>query len=91
MRNLGVKNNLGQESVSLPPPSTVERPNVTDQPAAAPIVSPSLFHYPVAHEHDKRGHIASGETMQRIRARQMEPRTAVDCHVRTRRRSRLDG
>jgi hypothetical protein len=88
-----MKNNLGQESVSLPPRSTVERPNVTDQPAAAPIVSPSLFHFhhPDVREHDKRGHIASGEMLQRIRARQMEPRTAVDCHVRTRRRSRLDG
>lgn len=88
-----MKDHLGQESVSLPPRSTVERPNVTDQPAAAPIVSPSLFHYhyPQTHEHDQRGHIATGETMQRIRARQMEPRTAVDCHVRTRRRSRMDG
>ena len=88
-----MKNPLGQESVSLPSRSTVERPNVTDQPAAAPIVSPALFHYPhpAVHEHDKRGHIASGEMLQRIRARQTEPRTAVDCHVRTRRRSRLDG
>ncbi len=88
-----MKNHLGQESVSLPARSTVERPNVTDQPAPAPQLGPSLFHYPHpdVHEHDKRGHIATGEMLQRIRARQMEPRTAVDCHVRTRRRSRMDG
>ena len=37
-------------------------------------------------KHDKRADLAPGLAWQRLRARQMQPRTAVDSHVRTRRR-----
>ena len=36
--------------------------------------------------HDKRPDVAAGAAPQRTRARQMAPRTALDCHVRVPRR-----
>ena len=34
--------------------------------------------------------VATGEALQRVRARQTEARTAQDCHARTRRRPQAD-
>lgn len=42
-------------------------------------------------ENDRRPDMAQWSAPQRIHARQMEPRSAVDCHVRMRRRANTDG
>jgi len=45
------------------------------------------FHVPQwAVKHDKRADLAPGLAWQRLRARQMQPRTAVDSHIRVPRR-----
>lgn len=70
------------------PPNDTLRDDVIERPVPsrlgnAPQHRPHDFKI-----HDKRTDIATEESGERIRARQTEPRTAVDCHVRVWRRPR---
>ncbi|MBS0664410.1 MAG: hypothetical protein JSR48_14185 [Verrucomicrobia bacterium] len=70
------------------PPSETPRPDVT---VAMNRHSPRPT---AAHGyglHDRRRDIAHAEAGERIHARQVEPRTAADCHVRARRRPKVEG
>ncbi len=71
------------------PPSATPRTDVT---------APVSRHHPAraqpAHGiglHDRRRDIAHAEAGERIHARQVEPRTATDCHVRVPRRPKDEG
>jgi hypothetical protein len=83
-----MKNILGQGPVLVAPPDVTLRPNVMERPSSAHLNPPSVNPQHRPKEHDKRPDVATGEALQRVRARQTEARTAQDCHARTRRRPR---
>ena len=68
------------------PPSETPRPDVT-APVSRPRSQPA-HGYGL---HDRRTDIAHTESGERIHARQVEPRTATDCHVRVPRRPKVEG
>ncbi len=68
------------------PPSETPRPDVT-APVSRPRSQPA-HGYGL---HDRRADIAHTESGERIHARQVEPRTATDCHVRVPRRPKVEG
>ena len=85
-----MKNILGQGPVLVAPPDATLRPNVMERRSGAHLNDPARLVPSRAKEHDKRLTVATGEALQRVRARQTEARTAQDCHARTRRRPQAD-
>ncbi len=83
-----MKNILGQGPVIVVPPDAPPRANVQNQPSPIAAPEPARFHVPRQHDLDQRATVAAGERLQRVRSRLMQPRTAVDTHVRTPRRPR---
>jgi hypothetical protein len=80
-----MKNKTGQAAMTFvsPPAGT----QTTSERLAMAANSIPSFHVPEwARKHDKRADLAPGLEWQRLRARQMQPRTAIDSHVRVPRR-----
>lgn len=73
------------------PPDESWREDVMQRHAAAHATDVFLLRKHQTKEHDRRPDMAPWSAPQRIHARQMEPRSAVDCHVRMRRRANTDG
>ena len=69
-----------------PPPET-KGDTVKERRAAAHQADPLSHMRDPSARHDRRMEIAAGEAMHRVRARQVEPRTAEQCHDRVRRRA----
>lgn len=72
------------------PPAENWREDVM-QRHAAPAIDLFQLRTHQARETDRRPGWAPWSGPRRIHARQMEPRSAVDCHVRLRRRAHTDG
>ena len=75
----------------FPPPHELWRDDIMQRHAPAHATDAFLVRQHQTKEHDRRPDLAQWSAPQRIHARQMEPRTAVDCHVRIRRRANPDG
>lgn len=72
------------------PPGETMRDTVVERRFAAHRNDPTLhWQHPIG-EHDRRPEVAAQGALEKFRARQMELRTAEQCHVRTRRRSPLE-
>ena len=68
-------------------PDETWREDVMQRHASAHATDLFLLRKHQTKEHDRRPDMAQWSAPQRIHARQMEPRTAQDCHVRIRRRA----
>jgi hypothetical protein len=73
------------------PPSETMRDTLMERRSAAHLSDPAKFFHEPAGGHDGRRAVAASGALQRVRARQTEPRTAELCHVRIRRRQLTDG
>ena len=72
------------------PPGETMRDTVVELRFAAHRNDPTLRWQHQIGEHDRRPEVATAAALEKARARQMEPRTADQCHVRTRRRPPIE-
>ena len=87
-----MKNSSGQARPPLfSPPDESWREDVMQRHASTHAMDLFLLRKHQTKEPDRRPDMAQWSAPQRIHARQMEPRSAVDCHVRMRRRANTDG
>ena len=87
-----MKNQPSQAAATfVSPPDTTWREDVMQQHSSTHAKDLFLVRKHQVKEHVQRLLLASCSSPQRIRASQMEPRTAQDCHVRIQRRMRRVG